>query len=870
MKIVKKYLYPVAFSAMLFSSSAIAKVHPLFFKGVTRVFHKDKKFYSPTLGITGLQTGFIEGIRLSGPFRAAYKDGNRFYAGDTSSDPLWNVVNILFPSVNGLLGTEATADTNFGRYVKSPKTVALLINYTKKLREGTFVDAKKLEEEIIGTLTIDKKMAQKLKKGKTVNKLLEYIKDSIVQEQTGKSIYPAYTTEQAIQAFFCYQFNTQKDIWDLLGDLDDSIVNKTKLSSTQHELFQAKDVQFVEKKKKFNLDDVFYLSQPELFRPLIPYKEGISLLNNGNANAYDRNADAYIENAIFADCVEMAARHIMNLLFYNPDTGEFDLNPITKYVERNSPGNPYFKNVQEFYKDLSPLFANAGDIGTRSYWNRVFGDLPGRTYVKDNHNELETGFINLIMAFQTVFGVPLNEFPPEKLEMQKTWVKESLISIFTALNPRYTYDLKTDLFPTADELSGDIPVMVKGAEAGANLFSFNIYSLYKRHSEINKLQLLQKRTQVSPLRGHLSSIHPGTSEESLWLLDRYNTSDNIHHPLYKLYSQPLADNYSRKDFLEALNSGYESWAKEFAPLKENLPLIQMMIENVLTGISWEDPVVVKEISKPIFRMLEKVEFQEQLFDGVKGLALKKQNNEKTVALVSKFKKLEFLDLSDNSRIERDFDLTDGFQNIRKLNLSRREITKLTGLENLSNIEELDLKLTRKLTEFVVSAPLERLERIYLSDSGITEFTGFENLPNLKELRLKHTRKLTELVVSAPVERLERVYLSDSGITKFMGLENLSNVKVLKLEKTKKLGDIAFTQPFKRLEGLYLKGSGLSQLTGLGFLENLKELDLQNTPNLKTLKIERENKDLVLKLHGSGIKRENIEGIEFLDEGKIHF
>lgn len=36
------------------------------------------------------------------------------------------------------------------------------------------------------------------------------------------------------------------------------------------------------------------------------------------------------------------------------------------------------------------------------------------------------------------------------------------------------------------------------------------------------------------------------------------------------------------------------------------------------------------------------------------------------------------------------------------------------------------------------------------------------------------------------------------------------------------------------------------------------------------KFEKENKDLVLKLNRSGIRREDIEGIEYLDESKISF
>ena len=92
------YTLFLAFSTML-SPGAMAKIPPVAFKGITKHFRNGKEYLSATLGIIALELGLVENIRLYGPYIPAYRpDGTRDYASDTSDDPLWNVVKILFPS----------------------------------------------------------------------------------------------------------------------------------------------------------------------------------------------------------------------------------------------------------------------------------------------------------------------------------------------------------------------------------------------------------------------------------------------------------------------------------------------------------------------------------------------------------------------------------------------------------------------------------------------------------------------------------------------------------------------------------------------------------------------------------------------------
>ncbi|MBA3814877.1 MAG: hypothetical protein H0X26_10455 [Alphaproteobacteria bacterium] len=385
MGIRRKVFYPVAFAASLFASSAMAKVNPTVINAgepgfsVTDYFLKGQEFFSPTLGVTALEIGLIENIRFTGPFEAAFnKNGERDYLADKSTDPLWNAVKLLFPSNNGQLGTTTSATTNFAQYVTNPKTVALLLNYAKKVEDvkgKSSLPGKVTQEfaaEVLKTLNGmggGKSTLDNFKKA-TLNPLLNAIRESIEAEKKGTSLYPRHTTEQLIEAFFSYQFNVQTEMWKLIEDLDGSIVDKSKPLPTGEKYLEEKDLPIIATKKEFNLDDIFDLANASIFTSLTPYKAGVNLLNNGTTEFYDRTNNAYIKGKLFQDCVETGIRHMNNLLSFDPITREFNLKPIKKFVgdkeKTTGIANPFFRNFEKFYEKQTLLLANAGDIGTRS------------------------------------------------------------------------------------------------------------------------------------------------------------------------------------------------------------------------------------------------------------------------------------------------------------------------------------------------------------------------------------------------------------------------------------------------------------------------------------------------------------------------
>jgi hypothetical protein len=146
-KFAKKALYSLSLALAMLTTSAFAKLDVRAFKDVSSHFvvtttneetkettiTADNTMYSPTFGMVALESGLVENIRLYGDYTPAfykngedsrYAEGSRKYVGDESKDPIWNVVNILFPSNAGVLSTDTTHQANFGKAVSDPKTVA--------------------------------------------------------------------------------------------------------------------------------------------------------------------------------------------------------------------------------------------------------------------------------------------------------------------------------------------------------------------------------------------------------------------------------------------------------------------------------------------------------------------------------------------------------------------------------------------------------------------------------------------------------------------------------------------------------------------------------------------------------------------------
>lgn len=149
----------VFLSLMALCQNGQTKLPLTVFKGVTDCFNPHKKHLSPTYGTATLDGNIISNLRFYGNFTPAFqmtKGGQeRDYANDRSDEPLWKLVSILFPSTSGQLSADSTHPLNFGKHINTPKTIALLINYTDDIRTNTPVDEENILNKIMETISAE-------------------------------------------------------------------------------------------------------------------------------------------------------------------------------------------------------------------------------------------------------------------------------------------------------------------------------------------------------------------------------------------------------------------------------------------------------------------------------------------------------------------------------------------------------------------------------------------------------------------------------------------------------------------------------------------------------------------------------------------
>ncbi|NMC03555.1 MAG: leucine-rich repeat domain-containing protein, partial [Candidatus Lokiarchaeota archaeon] len=144
-------------------------------------------------------------------------------------------------------------------------------------------------------------------------------------------------------------------------------------------------------------------------------------------------------------------------------------------------------------------------------------------------------------------------------------------------------------------------------------------------------------------------------------------------------------------------------------------------------------------------------------------------------------------------------------NLRYLDLSMNNISKIANIDHMIDLEELYLS-RNEITKIEGLETLVNLKRLHLSHNGIKKIEGLKGLKNLKSLHLSYNpiQKIENLEANT---RLEHLFMAYTNITRIENLDHLTNLQTLRLEK----GNIT------RIEGL----SKLINLEEL-FFHNLDE------------------------------------------------
>lgn len=480
----------------------------------------------------------------------------------------------------------------------------------------------------------------------TLNKILDAITVSIQNELNNDPVYPKHTTEQIILAYFCEKFNTQDELRQLLIMLSE--INPKIIDTNEINLEQMTADELYNATLPKNFDTVYYFLNADKFlenNPIPQYSNTNNLLSNNTTYAFDRSKTK-ITDKTFQDCVEIAIRHFMNLVLYNPMTKQFDLSAIKEYVNENDPHNPYFPNFVAFYEEdrnpsILPLLKNNepyqrqtpdrvenGSQATRSGWNMVVGDLNAGVsdvhttrikYLKNGRYEyeLQPGFINFILVCQKIFGLKFDhgkydesKNTEEKLE----WLKKSFNTLFEALTVKqnttggYKKTLKAnfDRLKFADvndtkDFFGNVKITV--SQNNESLFSF-VLNAMDVHSYVSQLTKTSISKSIFLDRNSDYGVTPQTAEEVLWLLSANKTNDKIKeratHLFYRLFDTQLKENSSKIEFLNKVQTLYDINNPFYSA-----PTFKAILENIVSSLNLEDRQALRQAAPILLALNER-------------------------------------------------------------------------------------------------------------------------------------------------------------------------------------------------------------------------------------------------------------------------
>lgn len=317
-----------------------------------------KSHISPLVGYAAKNTELLHNLRFFGNFIPGYANGVRSYADDRANDRMWGIVKILFPSTGGGLSTSSSAADNFGRNLTDTKPVVALLTLTAYLRS--------IQREIDDLNDVAAEQFQRGdREGGRKTKLLVKLRFPTIKLIHSKFVrmftiggyeemcfhilglmansesnlvnlgYPEFLIEQVLVGFIMVHFNGAQDYINEL----------------------PKDFFVLESHPTISKIREYVIELESKMHPTAFGRFTGTIINNGNANIYDRRKNVLIDKT-FPDCCETAIRHICTLLLWDAETQKIRLCANGA--------------INEFYARYAP---NDGSTPARSAWNAIVGDL---------------------------------------------------------------------------------------------------------------------------------------------------------------------------------------------------------------------------------------------------------------------------------------------------------------------------------------------------------------------------------------------------------------------------------------------------------------------------------------------------------------
>ncbi|MCL2018497.1 MAG: leucine-rich repeat domain-containing protein [Oscillospiraceae bacterium] len=158
------------------------------------------------------------------------------------------------------------------------------------------------------------------------------------------------------------------------------------------------------------------------------------------------------------------------------------------------------------------------------------------------------------------------------------------------------------------------------------------------------------------------------------------------------------------------------------------------------------------------------------------------------------------------------------KNTSRLNLSGNQISNISLLENLTDLEELNLS-SNLISDISPISELVALKDLRLFDNRITDLTIIDT---------SESGQITTITPLSGLTDLEVLILGSNQITEISSLRTLTNLTWLNLHDNQ-ITQISPLGELTNLETLSLGNNQISDITVLGELVNLTELFLGNNP-----------------------------------------
>ena len=235
------------------------------------------------------------------------------------------------------------------------------------------------------------------------------------------------------------------------------------------------------------------------------------------------------------------------------------------------------------------------------------------------------------------------------------------------------------------------------------------------------------------------------------------------------------------------------------------------------------------------------------------------------------KNLRKLELSSNDRIffKEGYTLTNlaaisKLTDLKELEVSSNDLTSLSGVESLSNLEKLTINCSDNLTDLTPLGRLTNLKELNINGVSVKDISFLKNLIKLEKLKIYNTHNSgVKLSIPNTLANLKELSIYTAEITNLDVLSQFTNLEKLSINVTDKTTDLSFVKNLKKLKELGIDGSNISDISALdGVSNNLTSVDIWSgkLSNLKSFAKLTNLKELTV-----GSEVSDISGIESLSK-----